>query len=46
MDENTKKIKLNESDKKTISNNADICTETHGQGCQPIDNGSIDERLN
>lgn len=33
MDNNKRNVKLTEKDKKTISKNSDICTDSHGKGC-------------
>ena len=37
---------LSDKDKKIILQNTDICTETHGKGCNDLINSSHNKKLN
>jgi hypothetical protein len=41
-----KKIKLTEKDRKTLSSNMRICTDSHGQGCEKQKTADKDRLLN
>lgn len=46
MNKKPKKIKLNDNDKKIISKNSNICTDTHGEGCRLSEDTSKNKHLN
>lgn len=41
MNKKTLKVYLSEKDKKTILQNKNICTESHGKGCNDLLNVSL-----
>lgn len=42
----SKKIKLTESDKRTILKNSEVCTDLHGKGCNIVNQNESSKNLN
>ena len=46
MKNKLKKTKLTENDRKTLSSNKRICTDSHGEGCEKQKTADKDRLLN
>ena len=46
MNKKITKVILSEKDKKIISQNKNICTDTHGKGCDYVSDNKINNKLN